>query len=39
MKKVLAILLAAATMLSLTACGKKADEQFTVESGKLIMST
>ena len=39
MKKVLAMFLAAATMLSLSACGKKANEQFTVESGKLIMST
>ena len=39
MKKVLAMFLAAATLLSLSACGKKAEDRLTVEEGKLIMST
>ncbi len=39
MKKVLAVLLAVMTLLTLGACGAKQSAQYTVEAGKLIMST
>jgi len=39
MKKMLAMLLAVITLLTLGACGAKQNAQYTVEKGKLIMST
>ena len=39
MKKVLVMILATATLLTLSACKKVDNKQYTVESGKLIVST